>query len=505
MFGGFSDPFNLWNALYDKTDQKNEAVRTYNIESLRSVEALMDTEFEHIAEMHSIMMEKQERITSIFNYYQEMVNGFNTIMALLLGISIPLFEPYINQEDGNYLEWWALMWVGSLLFGLIAIIEGVFISVRLSYAGAEFIEGQIRDQLYGRWVRQYNINKLSSLSTIVQGMLFCFLFSMGFLIAGLHLMFYQNHGDAYDLRILISAVVVTLFFIIRFFSNYGFLLNIRWLNIFQSKLGIPTNMDKLNKPLVRMIEEYNSTQEEMACLQQLWEEDQAEWIGTILCQEGKDCTTTLMKLTSTIDTWSLTLTGRADIDNVNKKTAVNVMKSIASKLKFHNWRLKRLFDNPEADDEDNGLEDVETIQPWNISYMSFYVASAIGMILLFFINIAWAISTVSLILVVYITIGIVAVIINILRLPCNNFQFKTDGLIRSLMWGKWIDMNTDLLFNVFCCCFWCSNKRTERLRELQADEALAGWENEDVSTCDDIKREIEGKNDTLRYKRNLNF
>lgn len=504
MFGGFTDPFNLWNALYDKTDQKNEAVRTYNIESLRSIEALMDTEFEHIAEMHSIMMDKQERITAIFNYYQEMANGFNTIMALLLGISIPLFEPYIHREDAKYLEWWALLWFGSLLFGLIAIIEGVFISVRLSFAGAEFIEGDLREQLYGRWVRQYNVNKLSSLSTIVQGMLFCFLFSMGLLIAGLHLMFYQNHGDAYDLHVIISAIVVTLFFIIRFFSNYGFLLNIRWLNIFQQKLGIPTNTDKLNKPLIKMIEEYNSTQEEMACLQQLWEEDQAKWIGTILCQEGKDCTTTLMELSSTIDKWSLTLTGRTDINNVNKKTAVNVMNSIARKLKFHNWRLKRLFNNPEADDVVE-LDDVEVIEPWNISYMSFYVATAVGMILLFFINIAWAISLFSLILVVYSTVGVVAVIINVLRLPCNNFEFKTDGLIRSLMWGKWINMNTDLLFNTFCCCFWCSRKRKERLRELRAPTEYDDDDINNSSACDDIKREIEGKVDTLGYKRNLNF
>ena len=201
----------IWNLAYDRKDQTDDAIVNDMMESLGAIETTMDTEYDHIVSMHDMMIDKQTRITSMFNYYQEMVNGFNTIMVLIFGITISLFKPYIEQP--HFLGWWVVIWVGCFFFEIVAIIEGVFISVRLSYAGAEFINGQTREQRHNRWIKIYDLKNLESISAIIQAMMISFLISMIFLIIGVHLMFYQDLNETDPLFITLSGILVGIFFI----------------------------------------------------------------------------------------------------------------------------------------------------------------------------------------------------------------------------------------------------------------------------------------------------
>ena len=497
----------IWNLAYDTKDQTDDAKINDMMESLEAIEATMDTEYDHIISMHDMMIDKQARITSMFNYYQEMVNGFNTIMVLILGITVSLFKPYIEQP--HFLGWWVVIWVGCFFFELVAIIEGVFISVRLSYAGAEFINGDDREERHNRWIKTYDLQNLESISAIIQVMMISFLFAMIFLIIGVHLMFYQDLNEKDPTFITLSGILIGIFFIMRFLFNYGYLLNFQGLNMLQLKLDIETNRNPLHKPLADMIKNYNKINVKMGCLQKLWGEDKNKWMS-MLCNKasGGDCDdSSLFDLESKLDYVITQFLAREEKQKYIVLRYTRRMKAITRKLRLHDWRINTLFNNELVEDAFKNND--QYISPWHISYIGFWVVSGAGMIILATINFVWLILAFLLLFALSIVVGVLASLQTLLLAPCRGW--KTDGLWNFFNRMKYYKKK---IYFILFFWFWFLNKRREFLNKLIGDyEALHSKERteeldrdnkmNDSSDCAEIRSQIGSTG--LRYRSNLNF
>jgi len=497
----------IWNLAYDTKDQIDDAKINDMMESLEAIEKTMDTEYDHIISMHDMMIDKQTRITSMFNYYQEMVNGLNTIMALILGITISLFKPYIEQQ--YFTGWWVVIWVGCFFFEIVAIIEGVFISVRLSYAGAEFINGSYRNKQLGRWVKYYNIEDLNSISRILMSMLVCFLISMIFLIAGVHLMFYQDLNQNDPTFITWSGILVGIFFIMRFLYNYGYLLNFRILNVFQIKLNIPTNEYAIHAPLSEMLDRYNSINTSMACLQKLWGEDKNKWMS-MLCNKasGEDCDdSSLFDLESKLDHVITQVLARGEKQKYIVLRYTRRMKAITRKIRLHDWRIETLFKNERignsAYDDDDDAADVT---PWDFSYVGFWVVSSFGVFILAIVNIAWVIFAIILMFALSIVVGVLASLQTLLLALCRGW--KTDGLWNFFKRTNEILRDSSPWAYVLFFSFYVNFKKNEFLKTLVKPTVYEDDGDEEKILCDGIRQEIGTtgfKSTSLRYRSNLNF
>jgi hypothetical protein len=506
MASNLGNLLTIWNLAYDTKDQTDDAKINEMMESLEAIETTMDTEYDHIVSMHDMMIDKQTRITSMFNYYQEMVNGFNTIMVLILGITISLFKPYIEQP--HFLGWWVVIWVGCFFFELVAIIEGVFISVRLSYAGAEFINGQTREQRHNRWIKIYDLKNLESISAIIQVMMISFLISMIFLIIGVHLMFYQDLNEKDPTFITLSGILVGIFFIMRFLFNYGYLLNFQGLNLLQLKLDIQTNQNPLHKPLADMIKNYNKINVKMGCLQSLWEIDKKTWIS-MLCNKasGEDCDdSSLFALESNLDYVITEFLARGEKQKYIVLRISRRMKAITRKLRLHDWRINTLFNNKLTDDGSITME-VEEVSAWNISYVGFWVVSGVGMIILATINFAWLILAFLLLFALSIVVGVLASLQTLLLAPCRGW--KTDGLWNFFNRMKYYKKK---IYFILFFWFWFLNKRRGFLNKLMATyEALHSKEftelvdrdntTRDNEDCIEIQRQIGTASENLRVRK----
>jgi hypothetical protein len=501
----------VWNLAYDQKDQTDDAKINDMMESLEAIEATMDTEYDHIVSMHDMMIDKQARITSMFNYYQEMVNGFNTIMVLILGITVALFKPYIEQP--HFLGLWVVIWIVCVFFELIAIIEGVFISVRLSYAGAEFINGSEdhREERHNRWIKTYDLQNLESISAIIQVMMISFLLAMIFLIIGVHLMFYQDLNENDPTFVTCSGILVGVLFLYRFLFNYGYLLNFQGLNLLQHKLHIDTNTHPLHQPLADMIKNYNKINVKMGCLQSLWGEDKKRWMSMLCNKTKQDCDdSSLVELQSTLDYVITQALLRTEKQTYIVLRYTRRMKGITRKLQMHDWRINTLFNNELVDEDDPIIPDNDQyISPWNISYIGFWVVSGAGMIILGTINFVWLILAFLLLFALSIVVGVLACLQTCVSAPCRGW--KADGL--------WVFFNPIFAPSkrarlVLFFWFWFLNKRREFLKKLIGDyEALHSKERQedldrqnidkDNSDCAEIRRQIGSTG--LRYRSNLNF
>lgn len=497
----------IWNLAYDTKDQTDDAKINDMMESLEAIEATMDTEYDHIVSMHDMMIDKQTRITSMFNYYQEMVNGLNTIMVLILGITISLFKPYIEQQ--HFTGWWVVIWVGCFFFEIVAIIEGVFISVRLSYAGAEFINGSTVNKQLGRWVKYYNIEDLNSISRILMSMLVCFLISMIFLIAGVHLMFYQDLNEKDPTFITLSGILSGIFFIMRFLFNYGYLLNFRILNVFQLKLDIPTNEYAIHAPLSEMLDRYNSINTGMACLQKLWGEDKNKWMS-MLCNKasGGDCDdSSLFDLESKLDYVITQFLARGEKQKYIVLRYTRRMKAITRKLRLHDWRIETLFKNDRiGNSEDDDDDDAADVTPWDFSYIGFWVVSSFGMFILAIVNIAWVIFAIILMFALSIVVSVLASLQTLLLAPCRGF--KKEGLWNFFKRRNEILSDSDTWAYVLFFSFYVNSKKNEFLKTLVKTTVYEDDDEEENKLCDGIRQEIGTtgfKYTGLRYRSNLNF
>ena len=498
----------IWNLAYDTKDQTDDAQINDMMESLGAIEATMDTEYDHIVSMHDMMIDKQTRITSMFNYYQEMVNGLNTIMVLILGITISLFKPYIEQQ--HFTGWWVVIWVGCFFFEIVAIIEGVFISVRLSYAGAEFINGSTVEKQLGRWVKSYDIEDLDSISRILMSMLVCFLISMIFLIAGVHLMFYQDLNEKDPTFITLSGILIGIFFIMRFLFNYGYLLNFQGLNMLQLKLDIETNRNPLHKPLADMIKNYNKINVKMGCLQKLWGEDKNKWMS-MLCNKasGGDCDdSSLFDLESKLDYVITQFLARGEKQEYVILRYTRRMKAITRKLRLHDWRIETLFQNDRIDNsEDDDDDDAPDVTPWDFSYIGFWVVSSFGMFILAIVNIAWVIFAIILMFALSIVVSVLASLQTLLLAPCRGF--KKEGLWNFFKRKNEI-FDSDTWAYVLFFSFYVNSKKNEFLKTLVKTTVYEDDDDdeEENKLCDDIRQEIGTtgfKYTGLRYRSNLNF
>lgn len=507
LANNFGNLLTLYNLAYDAKDQTDDAKINDMMESLGAIETTMDTEYEHIISMHDMMIDKQTRITSMFNYYQEMVNGLNTIMVLTLGITISLFKPYIEQQ--HFIGWWVVIWVGCFFFEIVAIIEGVFISVRLSYAGAEFINGSYRNKQLGRWVKYYNIEDLNSISRILMSMLICFLISMIFLIVGVHLMFYQDLNEKDPTFITLSGILVGIFFIMRFLYNYGYLLNFRILNVFQIKLNIPTNEYPIHAPLSEMLDLYNSINTRMACLQKLWGEDKNKWMS-MLCNKasGEDCNdSSLSTLESNLDYVIAEFLARGEKQKYIVLRYTRRMKAITRKLRLHDWRIETLFKNDPIGNSAYDDDDAH-VTPWDFSYVGFWVVSSFGMFILAIVNIAWVIFAIILMFALSIVVGILASLQTLLLVPCRGC--KKEGL-----WNFFKSTNEILLRDqgpwayVLFFSFYVNFKKNEFLKTLVKKPTIYEDDDEEENElCDGIRQKIGTtgfKYTSLRNRNSLNF
>ena len=151
----------------------------------------------HLEKLQEILVQLEERITSILSDYTSLLNQISIVSTLMLGVATAIFGALLgNTEDQP--SWKVNMYVISCVFticlSIISVIESFFLSIHIYAEESKFTAGLKPHRTTG--TRSFHLDSLKGLSKSYSASIVTFFMSFLFFSASLLSMVYIGLGKS---------------------------------------------------------------------------------------------------------------------------------------------------------------------------------------------------------------------------------------------------------------------------------------------------------------------